>query len=187
MATVFTHSIAALALGRMAPLKPRTLLFWVTTAICAALPDIDAIGFSFGVHYGDLLGHRGLTHSLAFALVVGSLVGLIVTRDHEDFPSGSGRYVLFFFLVIASHGLLDAITNGGLGVAFFSPFSNQRYFFPWRPVEVSPIGLEPFLSVRGLEVIVSEIKWIWIPAGLLVGLAEIYRRTRGATGASTNH
>jgi inner membrane protein len=36
-------------------------------AVCAALPDIDVIGFRFGIDYGALLGHRGFTHSLAFA------------------------------------------------------------------------------------------------------------------------
>jgi inner membrane protein len=178
MATIFSHSIFALAVGRVLPLKRKTVLFWSLTAICAALPDIDAIGFSFGIHYGDLLGHRGLTHSLTFALLLGCLVGLIVTRDDEDFPTGSWKFVLYFFLITASHGALDATTNGGVGVAFFSPFSNHRYFFPWRPIEVSPIGLEPFLSRRGLQVIGSEIKWIWIPAGLLIGVVEIYRWLR---------
>jgi inner membrane protein len=178
MATVFTHSIAGLALGRLLPLKSKPLWFWVLTAICAALPDIDAIGFSFGVHYGDLLGHRGLTHSLAFAIIVGSLVGLIATGVHEDFPASSWRRCLFFFVVIASHGVLDAMTNGGLGVAFFSPWSNHRYFFPWRPIEVSPIGLGPFLSRRGLEVLSSEMKWVWIPTAALVAIAEAYRRVR---------
>jgi hypothetical protein len=47
----------------------------------------------------------------------------------------------FFFLATASHGLLDAMTDGGLGVAFFSPFDKHRYFFPWTPIRVSPIGL----------------------------------------------
>ena len=178
MATVFTHGIFGLALGRLSPLSNKSGLFWVLTAICGALPDIDAIGFGFGVHYGDLLGHRGLTHSLAFALIAGWLVGLIVTRVEADFPSGSWRLGLFFFLVIASHGVLDALTNGGLGVAFFSPFSNQRYFFPWRPIEVSPIGLQPFLSRRGLEVLASEIKWVWIPTGVLLAIGEVYRRRR---------
>ena len=43
----------------------------------------------------------------------------------------------FLFLCTMSHALLDALTDGGLGVAFFSPFSNERYFFPWTPIRVS--------------------------------------------------
>jgi membrane-bound metal-dependent hydrolase YbcI (DUF457 family) len=60
--------------------------------------------------------------------------------------------------VTASHGVLDAMTDGGLGIAFFAPFDNTRYFFPFRPVKVSPIGLS-FFSARGLDVIWSELLW----------------------------
>src|SRR5215831_7502105 len=54
--------------------------------------------------------------------------------------AGIGRFALFayLFLATASHGVLDAMTNGGLGVAFFSPFDTTRYFLPWRPIRVSP-------------------------------------------------
>ena len=59
--------------------------------------------------------------------------------------------------------VLDAMTDGGLGIAFFSPLSNARYFLPARPLTVSPIGLGSFLSSRGLAVMKSEILWIWLP------------------------
>jgi inner membrane protein len=127
-----------------------------------------------------MLGHRGFTHSLAFALIIGCLVALIAFRDVKLFSTDWWKIAIYFFIVTASHGVLDALTNGGLGVAFFSPFSNERYFFPWRPIEVSPIGLAPFLSSRGLLVILSEIEWIWIPAALLVLLAAAYRRKRSS-------
>lgn|ERR1043166_1311475 len=180
MATIFSHSIAALAFGKVFPWERKRTTFWILTAVCAALPDIDVIGFSFGVHYGDMLGHRGFTHSLAFALIIGCLVALIAFRDVKLFSTDWWKIAIYFFIVTASHGVLDALTNGGLGVAFFSPFSNERYFFPWRPIEVSPIGLAPFLSSRGLLVILSEIEWIWIPAALLVLLAAAYRRKRSS-------
>jgi inner membrane protein len=65
------------------------------------------------------------------------------------------------------------MTNGGLGVAFFAPFSNARYFFPWRPIEVSPLGLDFFFSSRALSVLWSEIKWIWIPSAIIVGASQV--------------
>jgi inner membrane protein len=82
----------------------------------------------------------------------------------------------YLFLATASHGFLDAMTDGGLGVAFFSPFDNHRYFFPWRPIRVSPIGIGRFFSPRGLDVLQSELLWIWLPAGLLALLAWLWRR-----------
>jgi inner membrane protein len=81
----------------------------------------------------------------------------------------------YFFLATASHGLLDAMTDGGLGVAFFSPFNNARYFLPWRPIRVSPIGVSRFFTDRGLEVLKSELFWIWLPAALLVASAWLIR------------
>jgi inner membrane protein len=148
------------------------------TAVLAALPDIDVLGFGFGIRYSDMLGHRGFTHSLSFAILVACLVVLLAYGEIATFSARWFKLVTYFAVVIASHGVLDAMTNGGLGVAFFAPFSNERYFFPWRPIEVSPLGVEPFLSGRGLQVIISEIKWIWIPSALLATVATVYRRIR---------
>jgi inner membrane protein len=167
MPSAFSHAVAALAVGtaffgRRAPAR-----VWTLGAVCAVLPDADVIGFKFGVHYGDLLGHRGLTHSLAFAAVLAGLV-LPLARGREG-PSAT-RLWTFLFLATASHGFLDAFTNGGLGVAFFSPFDPTRYFFPFRPIVVSPISPGRFLSGRGLEVMRSELIWVWGPS---LGLAAV--------------
>ena len=138
------------------------------------LPDVDAIGFAFGVKYDSMLGHRGLTHSIAFALLVGSVAGVFAFGKQ---PTGLGRLqlILYFTLVTLSHPLLDALTNGGLGVALFAPFSAERYFFPLRPIEVSPIGMR-FFSERGLEVIASEVIWVWLPGLLIYLAARMYRK-----------
>lgn len=56
----------------------------------------------------------------------------------------------------ASHGLLDAMTDGGLGIALFWPFTPERYFAPWRPLPVAPIGAR-LVSARGLRVMLTEL------------------------------
>ena len=58
-------------------------------------------------------------------------------------------------VVALSHPLLDAMTDGGLGVALLWPFSNERFFAPWTPIPVSPIGAR-MLSRRGLYVLAVE-------------------------------
>ena len=150
--------------------------FWLAAVVCAVLPDIDVIGFGLGVHYGDMLGHRGFTHSLLFALVVAVVTVALVFRDAQPLSKMWFRLVTCFFVVTASHGVLDALTNGGLGVAFFAPFNSTRYFFPWRPIQVSPIGLDFFSSHRAVAVIVSEIQWVWIPSALIFMAASIVRK-----------
>jgi inner membrane protein len=82
--------------------------------------------------------------------------------------------------------VLDAFTNGGLGVAFLWPWSGERFWAPdaLRVVEASPISVSRFLSGRGLTVLGSELRWIWPPAvaiGLiLVGLRRAWARERTA-------
>jgi inner membrane protein len=132
---------------------------------CAAsvLPDVDSLGLAAEIPYGHPLGHRGFTHSLLFA----TLVSLLCVPFARRLGASPATALAFVFVSAGSHGLLDAMTTGGLGVAFFSPFLNSRHFLPWRPILVSPIGVEPFFSRYGLRVLRSEILWIWTPAAVL--------------------
>jgi len=147
---------------------------WVAGAACSMLPDADTAAFRFGIAYSDMLGHRGLTHSLAFAALLSIAVMCVVFKDR--LRSERLRIGLFLFLVTASHGVLDAFTNGGLGIAFFAPFSDERFFFPVRPIQVSPIGAA-FCSARGWNVLKSELLWVWVPT-LAIALAATAARAR---------
>jgi inner membrane protein len=121
-------------------------------------------------------GHRGLTHSITFALLIGLAVGVFAFGKRPNGP-GKPHLVVYFTLVTLSHPLLDALTNGGRGVALLAPFSAERYFFPFRPIEASPIGMQ-FFSERGVEVLVSEVIWVWLPAPLIYLTARIYRTVK---------
>jgi inner membrane protein len=70
------------------------------------------------------------------------------------------------------------MTNGGLGVAFFSPFTNSRYFFPFHPIMVSPIGAGRFFSLKGLAIIRSEALWLWIPSAVIFLGSTFFRALR---------
>lgn len=181
MASAFTHAFFALALGRVyASAAEVPARFWLLSALCAVMPDADVIAFVFHIPYGAVLGHRGLTHSLPFALMTATLVVLVFFRGGEF---RKGALVVYFFLVTASHGVLDALTDGGLGVAFFAPFDGARYFFPWRPLVVSPIGVGSFFSEWGLAVILSEFVWVWLPSLIVVFVVPALRGLRrGRTG-----
>lgn len=174
MASIISHAVAALGIGAAfyRPGMPKGV--WALGVACAIVPDADVICFHFAVHYQDVWGHRGFTHSLLFAAL---LAVMITTLGFRNTGSSERRlWCFYFFLTIASHGLLDAMTNGGLGVAFFSPFDTARYFLPWRPVLVSPIGVGRFFSPRGLAILQSEVVWIWLPSALLAFFAVLLRR-----------
>jgi inner membrane protein len=175
VASVFSHAVAALGIGACfyTPRIPKRV--WAIGALCSVVPDLDVIGFLYGIRYGDFWGHRGFTHSIVFAALVAAAALPVAFR--RCLPSIS-RFSLwmYFFLATASHGFLDAMTDGGLGVAFFSPFDNRRFFLPWTPIRVSPIGIERFFSARGLAIIQTELLWIWLPAGCLAISAWMIRR-----------
>lgn len=171
MPTILTHPAVplAFALGTGSRLTPPRLV--VAGVICSSLPDIDSLGFFAGVPYASLFGHRGFTHSLFFAVVVG-LLGCAAAP-----ALGAGRTwaLAFVTLSTASHGLLDTFTNGGLGIALLSPFSNHRFFAPWRPIPVSPIGVHGLASPRGLSLFSAELLLVWLPC-LALGLAGFLAR-----------
>ncbi len=172
---MFSHAVAARGIGACFYRSGTPKRIWLVGAACSVIPDLDVVGFRFGIRYGDFWGHRGFTHSLLFAAVLASVVVLLGFRPALP---GLGRISLwmYLFLATASHGFLDAMTDGGLGVAFFSPFDNHRYFLPWTPIRVSPIGVGRFFTDRGLAVLQSEFLWIWVPATLLAVSVWLMRR-----------
>jgi inner membrane protein len=182
MASAFSHAVAALGIGACfyRPEIPKRV--WVIGAVCSVVPDADVIGFRFGVRYGDFWGHRGFTHSLLFAALLATAVALVGFRNAVPAMS---RFTLwaYLFLATASHGLLDATTDGGLGVAFFAPFEDRRYFLPWRPIRVSPIGIGRFFTHRGFAVLEGELLWIWLPSALLIATALLLRRRHKVVGS----
>lgn len=158
MASLFSHPAwpVGIYLSRITRVSKR--LFWVSMLL-TILPDADVIAFRFGIPYASPWGHRGFTHSIFFAF----LLGLVFTLISKTLKSSRIEVFIWTFTSTLSHAIFDAFTNGGLGVALLWPISNERYFFPWRPVEVSPIGVVGFLSFRGVVVVISEILWIWMP------------------------
>jgi inner membrane protein len=117
-----------------------------------------------------------VTGTFAFAAVLATLA-LPVARGRGEAPSPP-RLWTYLFLAAASHGILDAMTDGGLGIALLAPFDDTRYFFPFRPIEVSPINIRRFLSGRGLAVLASELLWVWLPSAALAGTALAWHGRR---------
>lgn len=174
MASAFAHVAVAYALGKTFRLQISAWRLWSLSVVCCLLPDADVVGFFLGIPYGHPLGHRGFTHSIVFAILVGLVVPRLASSRISYWTSGYWMSALYFSLVTMSHGFLDALTDGGLGIAFFAPFDSSRYFLPWRPISVSPIGISEFFTEYGLGVVLSEFMWIGLPVGLwLVALRVI--------------
>src|SRR5262245_29942729 len=161
MPTIPTHAMTAVAIGTVFRRRAVPIPWWSVAAVCAIAPDADVIGFAVGVRYEDFLGHRGFTHSLFFAALLASVA--LALGGAKSAEADRRVLWLYLFIATASHGLLDACTDGGLGIALLAPFDNTRYFFPVRPIVVSPIGVAELLTADGLPVIGSELRWVWLP------------------------
>ncbi|HNE29328.1 MAG TPA: metal-dependent hydrolase, partial [Saprospiraceae bacterium] len=142
---------------------------------CAFAPDLDVMAFHFGIPYQSQWGHRGWTHSAVFTLLLGCLSGLALFRKADS------RHLIALWCALSalSHPLLDMMTTGGLGCAIWWPFDDMRYFLPFRPIRVSPLGAGAFFSQWGLRVLESEAIWIGLPAiGLVLASKLVHKASQ---------
>src|SRR5437016_6138642 len=59
MCSIITHPAVPLALSGFLPQENVSPALLLADAVCSIVPDLDVVGFSFGIRYGDILGHRG--------------------------------------------------------------------------------------------------------------------------------
>ena len=169
MSTIVSHFLIGWGAYRFVDAgRDRKRLGPAVAGFLSLLPDADSLLMPW-VRYGDPWGHRGMTHSLAFAALAGT-VAAIWLRNRVTLPGGTLGLAALFTLVTASHGVLDALTDGGLGVAFFAPVDDTRYFLPVRPIPVSPITLNP-IDPWVWRVLAVEVLLLW-PWALVLATAR---------------
>lgn len=161
MPTIFTHGAIGFTAAKTAFGGSIDLRLIIASIMFPILPDADGL-FTPWVPYEHPFGHRGFTHSLLFAALAGIVAAALAVRGKWSPGNSFFNLALFFALITASHGLFDAMTSGGGGVAFFAPFDNSRYFLPWRPIPVSPMSAAGLMTPRGLRVIRSEFALFWL-------------------------
>ena len=179
MPSAMTHIFVAVAAGKAVCPRKTPFGFGLLTMGLAVLPDLDTIGLRLGVPYESFWGHRGIMHSLLFAVVVSFAAAWLAGAWLRPLFKTRWRLWAFFLVIMAVHPLLDAMTDGGLGIALLAPFDNTRRFLPWTPIKVSPIGLRGFFSAYGLEVILSELLCVWLPAAALAAAVRALLWWRG--------
>ena len=172
MPTLLSHPAVPLAIGLGLGSGVISRRLMVAGVAAAIVPDLDV----YLEHLTSAIGHRGVTHSLLFAIACGAFAALFA-RVLETKPLTAFAFIA---AATASHPVLDAFTNGGAAIPFFWPFDDERYFMPVQPIEVSPLGIRRFFSERGVDVLLSELVWIWTPAIALCAALR-WGRPRGST------
>ena len=158
MASAITQFVvgAAMALPAMElPVLRGVMSRWtipVTAGLFGAVPDLDTpLMRALGLPYGTFFSHRGFFHSPFFLAILAFAVAAMVAKGRA-LP-----WLAFVWWVsAASHPLLDMLTDGGSGVMLLFPLSTERYFFPWRPIRVSPLSIAGFFDRAG-EILLSEL------------------------------
>lgn len=131
-------------------------------AVAGALPDLDVL-FSVGGDYFDqLVMHRGITHALLFAPLVGPVLGLVVFRLEQwrlagRAPPGRGdgrlgAWVLVATLALLSHPLLDVLTP--YGTQLLLPLSDARFAINAMPI-IDPL----YTLMLGLGLLIAGRRW----------------------------
>ena len=156
MASIFGHGVVGFTITKLIDNKQ---IKWLLLAaiFSTMLPDFDVVAFKLGIAYQHPLGHRGFTHSILFAMLWALVLMFTIGRKNKLI------WFLVIFLSTISHGVFDAMTSGGEGVGFFIPFNNDRFFFSFRDILVSPLGIKNFFSTWGINVLFSEFKYIVLP------------------------
>jgi len=173
MPTSVSHALAVAAVGAACGARTKLVAWAIALAV---VPDLDFVGpLAFGIPWEHALGHRGFTHSLAFAAAAALVVALLAFRDLRVGSARWWRVAGLLALAGASYGLLDAFTEAYFGVALLWPFDDTRYLFPWRPIAAAPELHEFFTTAYGLGVLRDEALWIWLPSVVALAIAGVRR------------
>jgi inner membrane protein len=167
MASAITHFAVAASLGLPAmessalrSVLPRWAIA-VTAGLFGVAPDLDTyLMFGFGIERGSLFSHRGFFHSPFFLAIFAFAIAAMVAGSKSWIPLGT-----LWACAAITHPLLDMLTDGGSGVMLLFPFSEDRLFFPWRPIRVSPLGIVRFFQRAG-EILLSELPFSAAALGL---------------------
>lgn len=108
-------------------------------ALAQSIPDIDFIASLWMDTSGNLLAHRGFTHSFLFCVLITPVFALLAERLHRPHDIRLRRWILFFGGVIFIHIFIDAFNNYGVG--WLEPFSHKRISF--NAIYVA----DPFFSI----------------------------------------
>jgi inner membrane protein len=130
-------------------------------SVLSMLPDLDFL-IPAGGSQGGPFTHRGASHSLVAAMIVGIAVALAIRASK---PQRTMKWGLLVAAVVASHAILDLFGDTTLGVALLWPISDVRFLAPWHILPNPPWpGL---FSSFGLRALGLELVWflpLWLYA-----------------------
>lgn len=136
--------------------------------ICGTIPDLDVLANIWMGELDALVAHRGVTHSIAFSIVMAPIVGHLIHRMYKKNRGSPKEWSLLAFWALLTHPLLDCFTSWG--TQLFYPFSNVRVAFNTIFV-ADPAYTVPFLLCLLIALFLHREKRarrIWNWAGIAI-------------------
>ncbi|HEY5692259.1 MAG TPA: metal-dependent hydrolase [Cyclobacteriaceae bacterium] len=165
-----THIVLGACVGEVVAGKRLGKTALIAGAVAQSIPDLDFIASFWMSPAGDLLAHRGFTHSFLFIILISYPLALMVVRWKWISPMSVRSWSFFILLELLIHIMLDAFN--AYGTAWFEPFSHYRVSFN------SLFVLDPFFSIWPLLAAISlmilpiqnkqRIKWAWLGIAISV-------------------
>ncbi|PBQ30362.1 hypothetical protein CNR22_00820 [Sphingobacteriaceae bacterium] len=137
-----THTVLGACLGEVIAGKKLGKKAMLIGALANNLPDIDVLTSLWTGPAKELLVHRGITHSILFALVVSPLLAYAFQKTLRTYDVSFKRWLVLIGSGLFIHIIMDAFTTYGTG--WFEPFNHYRVSFNTLFI------LDPFLSVSML-------------------------------------
>jgi inner membrane protein len=166
-----THALLVAAVAVAVVRRPIPWWLVLVAAVAAAAPDIDGLFKRLlSVPPNSIYAHRGATHSVFAALAA----GLLAAGFHNRLRVSAFTAGVVVAAAMASHGLLDMMTDGGEGVAYLWPVSSVRLFADWRPIHSTPVHMANLLG----DVLVRlqlELKQMIVPTLALALAVRVAR------------
>lgn len=130
-------------------LKNRGFLYG---AILGTIPDLDVIVGKFLTPLDGIMIHRGLSHSLVFALLSSLLFGWLIAKIEKTRISFKTAYWLSFWCLI-THVLLDMFTTWGTQILWPLPYRySLNTIFVIDPLYTVPLLISLIFVWRAKEI-----------------------------------
>ncbi|MEP6700745.1 MAG: metal-dependent hydrolase [Bacteroidota bacterium] len=167
-----THIVLGACIGEATAGKILGRKAMLAGALAQSIPDIDFISYFWLNQTDNLLAHRGITHSIIFAIAI---IAVLSASSRRIFHKRKFTWIhglLLFGINVFCHLFIDSFNAYGVG--WFEPFTHQRFSFHVLFVADPLFSIWPLLGMIAILVFYrrNDIKRLAWSIGL--GLSVLY-------------
>jgi len=166
-----THIVLGACIGEAIAGKQLGKKALLLGALAQNIPDIDVVSSFWLPISGELLAHRGFTHSFLFTIMITPLLAIASAKWMKS-DLTIRQWIFFWGIQIFIHEFIDAFNAYGTG--WFEPFSHLRVSFNTIFVADPLFTIWPAIALIALLILKTgnAKRKAWARVGL--GLSALY-------------